>query len=99
MLQEFKSNGYIILRNVFGKDTLEFVNSTWDKLKEQPFSDHFPYIIGEHIECSPWEMPFSFTNFGSAPFGYYLHLSLQKVIQEKLNLELVPTYYLSLIHI
>ena len=95
MLQEFKNNGFIILRNVFSKDTLEFVNSTWDKLKEKPFSDHFPYFIGEHIEGSPWEMPFSFTNFGSAPFGYYLHLSLQQVIQEKLNLELVPTYYFS----
>ena len=40
-------------------------------------------------------MPFSFTNFGSAPFGYYLHTNLQAIIEHKLGLELIPTYYFS----
>ena len=95
MLKNFKDNGYIILKNVLNDEQLCFINSTWDKLKEKPFKDHFPYIVGTHIDNSPWEMPFSFTNFGSAPFGYYLHTNLQAIIEHKLGLELIPTYYFS----
>jgi hypothetical protein len=95
MLSEFKNNGYIILRNAFSKELLEYTNSTWDKLKERPFADHFPTVKGEHISASSWELPFQYTNFGSAPFGHYLHISLQAMIEQKLGLELVPTYYFS----
>ena len=59
MLSEFKNNGYIILRNAFSKELLEYTNSTWDKLKERPFADHFPTVKGEHISASSWELPLS----------------------------------------
>jgi hypothetical protein len=95
MLSEFKDNGYVVLKNAISKDALEFINATWDRLKDKPFSEHFPYVIGEHIQESTWEMPFSFTNFGSAPFGHYAHLKLQQLIEEKLSIDLVPTYYFS----
>ena len=49
MLSEFKDNGYVVLKNAISKDALEFINATWDRLKDKPFSEHFPYVIGEHI--------------------------------------------------
>lgn len=95
MLNDFKNNGYIVLKNILSKEILNFINSTWDKLKEKPFAGHFPYVTGKHIEGSPWNTPFSYTNFGSAPFGHYIHKYCQRIIEEKLSLELIPTYYFS----
>ena len=95
MLSSFKNDGYIVLRSVLSKETLEYINATWNSLKEEPFSKHFPYVIGKHIDGSKWELPFAFTNFGSAPFGNYIHNKMHGVIEDQLGIGLVPTYYFS----
>ena len=80
-MNDFDKNGYLVIKNVISKDLCSFGLDYLDLLHKNGYLPHKDnkYLSGIYYE-------------GTSLYGDVLLLKILKIIEENINIELVPTY-------